>query len=141
MSARIITISSLSGKISPAYTNLLDRLLDLIRNNKSVGDIGFSDVETKYTSLYVNDGTPYLAFQDGRNGNKATVMTFDGTLWKSVGDAGFSMGSVKDTSLYVDNGILYVAYQDCANGDKSTVMTFNGTSWESVGNIIKHNNL
>lgn len=101
-----------------------------------VGNAGFSAGVAEYTSLSVdNNGIPYVAYRDGANGNKVTVMKYDGAKWMAVGNAGFSADSTKYTSLVVDNnGTPYVAYKDWANGRKATVMKYNGSNWVAVGN-------
>jgi len=108
---------------------------------QNVGNAGFSAGVAGYTSLYVYEGTPYVAYEDYVNGNKATVMKFNGTNWETVGNAGFSSGQIANPSmdtvnisLYVYAGTPYVAYADNANNSKATVMKLNGTNWETVGN-------
>jgi hypothetical protein len=105
---------------------------------EKVGFPGFSAGEVWDTSLYIyNDPVdgpvPYIAYRDGGNGNRATVMKYDGTAWEPVGLAGFSDGEVWQTSLYVYNGTPYVAYRDLANGNRATVMKYDGAAWEPVG--------
>ena len=100
---------------------------------QSVGTAGFSAGLADFTSLAVYNGTPYVAYVDGANGGKATVMKFDGTNWVTVGTAGFSAGQASYTSLAVYNGTPYVAYADIANGVAATVMKFDGTNWVTVG--------
>jgi hypothetical protein len=77
-----------------------------------------------YISLCVFNGTPYIAYIDGSNSERVTVMKFNGTSWGSVGSSGFSAGEASYTSLYVHDGTPYVAYKDRANSDKATVMYF-----------------
>jgi hypothetical protein len=43
----------------------------------TVGSAGFSADDADYTSLVFSDGTPYVAYRDGGNGDKATVMKFE----------------------------------------------------------------
>ncbi len=93
----------------------------------TVGNAGFSSGQAGIwpsVGLYIYDGTPYLAYTDYANGQKATVMKFDGTNWMTVGDTGFSAGQVWALDLSVSNGIPYVGYKDNANGNKATVMKF-----------------
>jgi len=68
---------------------------------QTVGNAGFSDMDALSTSLAVDNGVPYLAYQDGYdedhiNNGKATVMKFyTGTnTWIPVGNKGFSDGSL-----------------------------------------------
>ncbi len=100
---------------------------------KTVGSAGFSAGQAAFTSLYVYNGTPYVAYDDWGNSNKATVMKYNGSAWETVGSAGFSAGEANDTSLSVHNGTPYVAYQDAANSNKATVMKYNGSAWVTVG--------
>ena len=101
-----------------------------------VGNAGFSAGAVNYTSLAIaSDGTPYVAYQDSDNSNKATVMKFDGNNWVNVGSAGFSAGDAQYTSLAIaPNGTPYVAYVDAGNSNQATVMEFDGFNWVYVGN-------
>jgi hypothetical protein len=98
-----------------------------------VGNTSFSAGTAEYESLYVYNGTPYIAYGDDANGGKTTVMMFDGSNWAPVGSPGFSAGLINNVSLYVYNGTPYVAYMDVANGSKATVMKYDGSNWVSVG--------
>ena len=44
--------------------------------------------KAEYESLAFNGTTPYVAYEDFTNSQKATVMSFDGTNWNLVGSAG-----------------------------------------------------
>lgn len=44
---------------------------------KTVGTAGFSEGTVLNTTLFVNNGTPYVAFMDGMTSNKITVMKYD----------------------------------------------------------------
>jgi hypothetical protein len=101
---------------------------------------GFSAGEADYTSLYIDNGVPFVAYKDIFNSYGATVMKYTGngsSGWENVGSAGFSAGEASFTSLFIDNGVAYVAYEDIFNNGKATVMkhTGNGSSeWEPIGN-------
>jgi len=101
-----------------------------------VGNAGFSAESVQYTSLALaSDNTPYVAYADGANSNKATVMKYDGSAWVTVGNPDFSAGQADYISLAIEsNGTLYVAYVDGANSNKATVMKYDGTTWTTVGN-------
>jgi len=90
----------------------------------NVGSPGFSAGDAEYTSLAFEGGTPYVAYRDGSNSYKATVMKFDGTNWVNVGSPGFSAGDAEYTSLAFEGGTPYVAYTDVGNSNKATVMRF-----------------
>ncbi|TAF77944.1 MAG: hypothetical protein EAZ53_01005 [Bacteroidetes bacterium] len=78
----------------------------------------------------------YLAFQDGKNGKKTTVLMFNGSIWSAVGSVGISAGEARWQSLaFNSSGVPYVAYQDVSNGSKTTVLSFNGTNWGAVGSV------
>ena len=98
-----------------------------------VGDPAFSAGVAVSTVLFIDNGTPFVAYSDSVNDSKATVMKFNGSTWESVGTPGFSSGGASSFSLAGYNGTPYVAYSDSANSNKATVMKFNGSMWESVG--------
>jgi methionine-rich copper-binding protein CopC len=106
-----------------------------VRQWVNLGNAGFSAGQATYTSLAIApNGTKYVAYADGGNGNKATVMMFNGTSWVTVGSAGFSAGSIIYMSLAIaPDGTPYVAYEDSGHGNYATVMMFNGTNWAPVG--------
>ena len=61
-----------------------------------VGSPGFSAGEVFFTTIAINtSGTPYVAYQDVGNSNKATVMKFNGSSWVNVGSPGFSAGNAQ----------------------------------------------
>ena len=90
--------------------------------------------DNQENAIYVDNGTPYVAFGDDPNGGKAIVVKYTGSAWTTVGSPDFTTGNAGGLSLAVDNGTPYVAYQDGGNGFKATVMKFNGTTWVTVGN-------
>jgi hypothetical protein len=99
---------------------------------------GFSVGAVDYTSLAFSptDSLPYVAYSDGENSGKATVMKFDGTNWVNVGNEGFSAGYAGYSSLAFcpTDSLPYVAYQDWGNSGKATLMKLAGTDWINVGN-------
>lgn len=63
-----------------------------------VGSHGFSPSQAFDTSMALDSsGNPYVAYQD--NGERATVMHWNGSSWNTVGSAGFSAGNVTYTSI------------------------------------------
>jgi len=100
---------------------------------QTVGSAGFSAGGTGYQSLAFHGSTPYVAYQDVANGNRTTVMRYNGSAWENVGNAGFSAGTAQYQSLAFNGSIPYVAYSDGANSFETTVMRYNGSTWETVG--------
>jgi sugar lactone lactonase YvrE len=80
-------------------------------------------------SLYVYNGTPYVAYSDANR--KAAVMEYTDGVWQPVGNPGLSGGGDEE-SLFVYNGTPYVAYKDGASL-KVVVMEYTGGSWQVVG--------
>jgi len=100
----------------------------------AVGGAGFSAAEA-YSSIAIDaSGIPYVVYQDNSNGQKATVMKYNGSTWVTVGSPGFSAGEAISTAIAIDgSGMPYVAYEDAGNSYKATVMKYNGSSWVTVG--------
>lgn len=91
----------------------------------AVGNMEFSAAEAFDVNLAISSiGTPYVAYMDRGNGNKATVMQYTGAVWSEVGRAGFSADMVSYTNLaFSPNGALYISYQDRSTDDyQATVM-------------------
>ncbi|WP_025678306.1 InlB B-repeat-containing protein, partial [Paenibacillus massiliensis] len=100
-----------------------------------LGNAGFTAGAASYTSLALDSsGTPYVAYQDSGNSNKATVMRYDQGRWALVGHAGFTAGAAQYVSLALDSsGTPYVAYQDSGNDNRATVMKYDQGAWTLVG--------
>lgn len=98
-----------------------------------VGTKAFSAGEAFNQSITVIGETPYVAYMDRANGDKATVKKFDGENWVPVGAEGFSEGKVISLKLSASGETPYVAFCDDANGKKASVMKFDGSGWVYVG--------
>lgn len=103
----------------------------------NLGSPGFSAGTFLYSSLAVHSSgsvyTPYVAYKDGGNGDKATVKSFNGSSWITVGTEGFSDGQALGTSLAVSgDGTPYIAYKDGSVSNKATVKAFTGGAWSTV---------
>jgi hypothetical protein len=101
----------------------------------TVGSKQFSAGGVNFTTIAINSNdVPYVVYQDEANGDKATVMKYDGSSWTPVGAAGFSDGVADSLDIAFDsNDTPYVVYQDRNESDKATVVKFNGSSWVTVG--------
>jgi hypothetical protein len=99
----------------------------------NVGRPRLSSGNVQYISLAVSGSTPYLAYPDGGDTQKATVMKFVDTSWVPVGSPGFSAQGVGMITLATYKDTPYVAFTDYANSLKATVMKYNGSNWVNVG--------
>ena len=104
---------------------------------ENVGSPGFSDSAVQTPGIAIdNSGTPYVVYQDERNGYKATVKKFDGSSWVTVGTEGFSAALAQYTCIAVDTGgTPYVFYSDYTASGAATVKKFSGGSWVTVGSV------
>ncbi|MDF2713405.1 MAG: hypothetical protein K0R28_330 [Paenibacillus sp.] len=85
-------------------------------------------------STLVHNGTPYAAYSDTRNGEKAKVVKYTENGWQPVGGGAVSDGRAGSVSLAAYNGALYVAYRDQSiSPQRMTVMKYDGGSWEPAG--------
>jgi hypothetical protein len=107
---------------------------------KVVGNADFSAGSATLVTLALTaNSIPYVAYADGANGSKVTVMKLDGSIWKYIGESGFSDGQAtgSNISLGVDSsGTPYVAYVDASFNSGYggvAVKKFNGTAWVNVG--------
>jgi hypothetical protein len=101
------------------------------------GNFGFTTGGVGFTDIAVDNGTPYISFQDSLNGRKVSVMEFNGTTWEYLGGAGISGGNVYQTRILVHNSEPYIGYFDESDGNIH-VKKWNGTTWESVGNAVSN---
>ncbi len=100
-----------------------------------VGPQGFTESSSDYQSIAFNGSTPYVAFRDGANDEKATVMKFYNNTWSYVGDPGFSNETAGYFSLDFIEDIPYLAFSEVGiNTIVTKVVKFNGVNWENVGN-------
>lgn len=76
-----------------------------------VGTAGLSVGEVRGLSLFVANGTPYVAYVDAGLGDRVVVKKYDGTSWVQLGDT--SLANDNDyVSLFVHDGTPYVAFDD-----------------------------
>lgn len=107
---------------------------DALSNTWSmVGPRWFTNDFAFDTSLVIEDGTLYVAYEN--LAHEAAVMKFDAVAgqWLPVGTSGFSAGQAFYTSLDVSRGEPYTAYMDDEEHDRATVMKYTGSRWAEVG--------
>lgn len=110
---------------------------------ETVGEEFATDKYVYSPTLFVRNGTPYVAYLDEINDQYSlrqvvTVKRFDGQVWENVGEPGLIPDMdyyAYSVSLYVDDyGIPYVAMCDAMTSSlKVTVMKYTGFGWEIVG--------
>ncbi|HTB06827.1 MAG TPA: T9SS type A sorting domain-containing protein [Bacteroidia bacterium] len=90
-----------------------------------------------YTSIAISPaGVPYIAYVDGNNSTKATVMNYTSGSWNVVGTAGLSVKTAKFTNMGFDKaGEPVVMFSDDGAAPKYsiTALKYNGTSWTAIG--------
>ena len=100
---------------------------------QTVGTPRFSSVSPLYLALAVDQGIPYVAFEDGGAARKATVMMLQND-WTVVGNAGFGLGNFAQfESMVVYEGSPFVASNGGSIGGFANVMRFDGAGWQSLG--------
>ncbi len=106
------------------------------------GISAFSAGDAEFTSIAINNGTPYVAYKDTGIVALANVMKFNGVYWEEVGNGlanplgfgnGFSDGTALYTKIAFDGNVPYVAYADAAWNFSTVVKYFDGTNWQYLG--------
>lgn len=100
---------------------------------EQLGPAGFSKGIASFVNLFVDNNQVYVAFQDGGDNSRISVMTYDKGRWNLLGSKIISPERAEYPSLYVENGILYLAFQDIANGGKASVLKYENNVWSSIG--------
>ena len=68
------------------------------------------------------------------NGNRTTVLRWNGNSWSALGNVGFSASQTSLHSIALESsGNPVIAYKEAANTYGMTVMRWDGTNWNSVG--------
>ncbi len=107
-----------------------------------VGNEGFSPGNAYGESLYISNGTPYVAYVDdsavGAEKLSVEEYTTENSVfgWYYVGSQDFTSEQVDYPSLYISNGTPYVAFQDFSTSYLgASVMEYNCPG--VTGNVIK----
>jgi hypothetical protein len=108
---------------------------------ENVGSRGISDYNVSSTHAFdlkiAQNGTPYLAYQDGLSGELVTIKKFNGIEWKLEG-APLSSGNVEQkwvTMTISSKSVPYVTFtKEFVNANvgkftKTIVVKFNGIDW------------
>lgn len=72
-------------------------------------DVGYP---RSITIIVDDDSIPHIAYTDGFNDYKVTVMKYSNNEWQIIGRKDISTGKVSDINLAIDNGDIYLAYRD-----------------------------
>ncbi len=97
-----------------------------------VGNTTFSTFNYIPVSLEVNNGIPYLAYQDGYG--KAVVVDYANNAWATLGNSELPTNTGYAPQLFFSNGTPYVTLDDATVGPWYSLLGFNGGSWVTVGN-------
>lgn len=100
-----------------------------------VGVAGFTPSAADPTSytLYVDNGTPYVAMSDADTG-VLSVMKFNGTAWELVGTTGFASGDSSNMTLIVVGARPYLAFVD--SDGVPHVMSYSAGAWTEAATGI-----
>jgi hypothetical protein len=85
---------------------------------------GISNGAALFTYLALDAAeTPYVAYQDGTQSNKLSVIKWNGAIWEPVLNWGITSGQVSFVRMTIDkNGNPAVVYQNNANGNRAGVV-------------------
>ncbi len=103
-----------------------------------LGAQGFGGSSVGFTAIAVDrtTGIPFVTFEDGAVGARATVIKYVSGSWTYVGSPGFSANTEQYNCIAVDSGgTPYVAFKDVST-NKANVMKYTGvgaSGWQSVG--------
>jgi hypothetical protein len=95
-----------------------------------------------FSSLALPKDAPYVAYQHGGLGMKASVKKYNTltSAWENVGTPAVSDDVSAFTSIAVDgNSNVYVAYFDQANGNKNTVKKFTVCEAPVIQTVVAEN--
>jgi len=128
----IITCTPLTGYV----LNNLDPSDNCENGVKSayIGNNGFSNAYTQDNSIAVDTkDAPYMVFSDGSNGEKATVMKYNGSAWVTLGGQGFSDTAAYYTSIALDKNdtpyVIYAKHYGPYPNRRICLSKFYGSSW------------
>lgn len=100
---------------------------------RPVGNADLSAGLADYLSLDFGNNIPYLAYADGSNARRATVMKLESGTWTQLGQP-LSTFEARYIDIALDGDRPYAVYRDVAlmPGDV-VVKSYNGSYWDTVG--------
>ena len=103
-----------------------------------LGSQWFNAINSTFFSITLAwKNIPYVAFVNGANSNKASVMKRNGSSWGYVGGTTIWKWSASYTQIVLDsNWTPYIAYSDTTESNKLTVKYFDGGSWKNLWWIV-----
>jgi len=98
-----------------------------------VGQPGFSIGNAYPIILKVDNGIPWVAYEDWALGRAGIVKKFDGNTWQSVGGQVFDGDPHGRSDFTVSNGIPYIVHADSSTQSRASVLKFDGANWSTIG--------
>jgi hypothetical protein len=100
-----------------------------------LGQGGISDSYAEYQSLAMApNGTLFVAYRDGSQNDKATVLKWENAAWVSVGTKGFSATPASYLSLAVSpTNVPYLAFKSYSS---IVVYAHDGAAWSQIGSNL-----
>ena len=99
-----------------------------------VGPSDFSGFTSVHQSICISENDSlYVGMSEWTEGEKASVMKYNGTDWVYVGSPGISAAKADFTNVRTINDSVYISFNDYDVNQKLSVMKYNGTSWSYVG--------
>jgi hypothetical protein len=110
----------------------------------SGGGISGNSGESFNSSILITtDGTPYVSWYDGSNGDyEIYVRHWSGGSWDEVGAGSASGGGISDNSGHSRNpslavapgGVVYISWEDTSGTNREIyVLYWSGSNWNEVG--------
>jgi len=83
-----------------------------------------SNGTSEHNDLVINDGLPYIVFEDDGAANTVSVMGYDGERWNYVGQRGFTQGTASYPQITVKEGNIVTAFLDDDQGSSVSAMEY-----------------
>ncbi len=137
--ASLLALSLTFSCYSPIYDINLSKAKPSTGPDWAVlGGANFTGGGTTTPSLAIApDGSPFVGFVDGNQGNEASVMYRNANSWLYLGSPGFNGASIWDPAIAIDSGSqYYLAFRDesATSAGKISVYRFS-SSWAPLGSL------